>query len=80
MKKIKRVFVQKTYGPQLYKWSPETNIVRTKNQTTSVKKPYYCNATTNSQGQDWISTYSYNIVVLGGQQQRIAYVECDYVL
>jgi hypothetical protein len=43
-------------------------------------KKYYCTATPYSQGEDWISTYSYNIgVTPEGVQQRIAYVACDYV-
>ena len=72
----KKVFTQKTYGAQIYKWSPSSSdrkVVRT-------SKPFYCNATGGSQGQDWISTYSYNIVITpNGEQQKLAYVECDYV-
>jgi hypothetical protein len=74
----KKVFVQKTYGAQLYKWSPDTTVVKTSNNTLN-KRPYYCTATPNSQGQDWITTFAYNIVVLNGEQQKIAYVECNYV-
>jgi hypothetical protein len=78
----KKVFVQKTYSAQLYKWSPDTTIVKKNKDNNNGKsngKPYYCTATPNSQGEDWITTYCYNIVVLNGQQQRIAYVACDYV-
>lgn len=72
----KPVFTQKTYGAQLYKWSPESNDKKIVKNV----KPYYCSATPNSQGQDWMSTYSYNLFVTpAGEQQKLAYVECDYV-
>ena len=74
----KKVFTLKTYGANLYKWSPLPADKEKKNKTNV--KPFYCNAIAYSQGQDWITTYSYNLVVVNGEQQRIAYVECDYVL
>ena len=73
----KPVFTVKTYGAQLYKWSPESN---NKKAVIKTQKPFYCNATPNSQGQDWITTYSYNLAVApNGQQEHLAYVACDYV-
>jgi hypothetical protein len=73
----KQQFTIKTYGAQLYKWSPTPSD---KKIIAKSQKPFYCNATPNSQGQDWISTYSYNIFVTpNGQQERLAYVECGYV-
>lgn len=74
----KKVFILKTYGVELYKWPPiETNV--RKNQNFQ-KKPYYCNATAGSQGQDWITNYVYTLSVSPiGKQERLAYVECDYV-
>lgn len=73
----KKVFTQKTYGAQLYKWSP---IPSDKATLKNGQRPYYCSATPGSQGQDWVTTYSYNLQVSpSGQQERIAYVECDYV-
>lgn len=76
MANIKRVFTEKTYGAQLYKWSPSTSDKK----VVKTSKPFYCNASSGSQGQDWVSTYSYNIVVTAnGEQQKLAYVECDYV-
>ena len=77
----KPVFTQKTYGAQLYKWSPDTNINKNSAVASQGKggKPFYCNATAGSQGQDWITTYAYSILVTpNGTQERSAYVECDY--
>jgi hypothetical protein len=72
----KKVFTLKTFGAKLYTWSPSEDIG---SQIKRAKKPYYCDASPNSQGQDWVTTYVYNIAVVNGEQQRIAYVECDYV-
>ena len=76
----KKVFIRKTSGNQLYKWSPLCNQV-TKNSTNSMigVKPYFCSAISGSLGQDWITTFVYNIAVENGQIQHLAYVECDYV-
>lgn len=73
----KKVFTQKTYGAQLYKWSPPSNDIAKSNNNS--KKPYFCNATPFSQGQDWITTYAYDLIVVNSQQEKIAYVECGYV-
>jgi len=75
----KKTFILKTYTPQMYKWSPISSNVN-KNKHTNNTKPFFCNATPNSQGQDWITTYVYNIVVNNDKQEHSAYVECDYVI
>lgn len=72
-----KIFTLKTYGAQLYKWSPIP--ADTKRSQNNGNKPFYCNATTGSQGEDWIVGYVYDLVVVNGQQHRYAYVECDYV-
>lgn len=72
----KKVFTNKTYGAQLYKWSP---LPSNKPKMGGKEKPFYCTAVAGSQGQDWITTYSYNLIVVDSQQQHSAYVECDYV-
>ena len=79
----KKVFVGKGYLPQLYKWAPIPQTF-TPSRINAGKgggnvKPYFCNAKAGSQGQDWITTYVYNIAVIDFQQQHLAYVECDYV-
>ena len=77
-KPIKKIFVLKTYGSSLYKWSPiPTNIVKKK--VSEKVRPFFCNATPGSDGQDWNTTYVYNIRTVKYRQQRSAYVECDYV-
>lgn len=72
----KKVFASKPLGGYVYTWSP---IPTNKAQLDKGKKPYYCNAIPGSQGQDWVTTYSYDLVIENSIQQRIAYVECDYV-
>jgi hypothetical protein len=70
-------FALKTYGNYLYTWTPEAPTYN-KGKNTGDKKSY-CDALPDSQGQDWICTYVYDISVFNGEQQRLAYVECDYV-
>ncbi len=72
----KPVFTNKTYGAQLYKWSP---LPSDKPRANTNKRPFYCTAIPGSQGQDWITTYSYDLIVVNSQQEHSAYVECDYV-
>jgi len=76
----KQVFTSKTYGAQLYKWSPLPNDrANTKANTINNKRPFYCSAIPGSQGQDWVTTYCYDLIVVNAQQEHSAYVECDYV-
>jgi hypothetical protein len=72
-------YTLKTFGSKLYTWSP-VPISKPKATTNGGNQtPYYCNALPYSQGQDWVTTYCYNLVVVMGIQERLAYVECDYV-
>lgn len=70
----KKTFTLKTYGAKLYTWSP----VNGDKPINNGQRPFYCDAGAGSQGQDWITSYSYNILVINGQQQHLAYVVCDY--
>lgn len=80
-KSCNKIFTLKTYGADLQKWSPDCVVYNKKqpNGTGTNKRPYYCNAFAGSQGQDWVTTYTYNMVVVNYQQERQAYVACDYV-
>lgn len=73
----KKTFTLKTYGAKLYEWSPVP--VYKSNTGKNNQRPFYCTATAGSQGQDWITTYSYDIVVIDGRVEHSAYVACDYV-
>lgn len=73
----KKVFTRKPYTGFLYKWAPETDVKRAAKNPNTQK--YFCTATPGSQGEDWICNYVYNLVIVNGQQVRLAYVECDYV-
>lgn len=75
----KKIFVRKPYDKFLYKWSPDTEITKkTDVKLDKLKTPFYCNAVTSSQGEDWVVTYVYDSV-FDGVYHRWAYVECDYV-
>ena len=74
----KNVFVRKTGGFDVYSWSPEPNNIKRKTQ--GEKPIYYCTATPNSQGFDFITTYSYNVIIVDDMVKKLAYVACDYVL
>lgn len=75
----KKVFVAKGYLAQLYKWAPIPQTFTPAPKSGNNIKPSFCNAKAGSQGQDWITTYVYNIAVVNYEQQHLAYVECDYV-
>lgn len=77
----KKVFIRKNgtqKGGRLYKWSPGA---QDKKATKGVvDKQYFCTTPIGSQGNDFISTYSYVLVIVGGGIiNRTAYVQCDYV-
>ena len=78
-KTCNRVFVSKSYEAALYKWSPPCNQILKKSIPEPVAKPYFCTATAGSQGEDWITTYVYNLNYANNKQEHLAYVECDYV-
>jgi hypothetical protein len=81
----KKCFSRKTnFGrnpTQLYTWCVDTNLAQVPGAGVDrggAPKPF-CNATKGSQGFDNITGYVYELVVVSGVQQKLAYVECDYV-
>jgi hypothetical protein len=81
----KRCFSRKTnYGKgqsQPYTWCVDTNLAQVPGSGVKkggIPKPF-CNAKKGSQGIDNIIGYVYNLIVVNGIQQKLAYVECDYV-
>lgn len=76
-----RVFVMKQYTSDLFRWVPPCNQKKIKISGNASRQALYgCTAFAGTNGQDWNTTYVYNVVVLDYQQQRIAYVACDYVM
>ena len=75
----KKVFVRKSgaNGAGLYKWSPDESVK--KNVRSSSVSNYFCSTPLGSQGNDFINTYSYVIVVVGSDLTRSGYFQCDYV-
>ena len=76
MAQDRKIFLQKSVGGLLYKWSPIPNDLSKKPDTGRL---FYCDAVAGSQGQDWITKYVYNLEVVNSQQAHFAYVECDYI-
>ena len=77
-----KVFVRKNgfqKGGRLYKWSPDTSSKKASKSQARVNSNYFCTAALGTQGNDYKVTYTYIIVVVNGQAQRHAYVQCDYV-
>lgn len=66
---------------QLYVWCPEDSIDKqsSSNLGKNIGPTVFCNAKKGSQGIDNITGYVYNLVVVNGILQHLAYVECDYV-
>jgi hypothetical protein len=76
--------ISKPLGYNIYKWCPQPTNYDKKQFGVNNDKPKtntqnYCNATSGSQGFDFITTYSYNIVMYNGNINKLAYVACDYV-
>lgn len=73
---MKKEFTLKTYGAKLYKWSPQPNNKQAKKRQS---RPYFCTAIAGSNGEDWITTYCTDAIIINGVLQKYGYVECDYV-
>jgi hypothetical protein len=82
MKKLGK-YSLKTYTSDIYSWNPNVacyNKGNKKYKKIDVPTPsYYCTAIPFSQGEDWTTTYVYDLSIINGIEHRIAYVECDYV-
>jgi hypothetical protein len=74
-------YTVKTYQNYIYSWCPQPNNYGQSSAANNLtnQTPFYCSAIPYSQGQDWVTTYAYNINVIDGQVERSAYVACDYV-
>jgi hypothetical protein len=76
-----KVFIGSKRGERptrLYKWSPDTSVKKKPKASTTGKK-YFCVTPNGSQGNDFISNYSYVVVLIDGETHRQAYVQCGYV-
>lgn len=74
----KLVFFRKPTSDILYTWSPDTSINKPVRKGNG-RNAYFCTATPGSNGEDWISGYIYNLIVVDGKQKKLAYVECNYI-
>lgn len=77
--KGRKVFVRKNgnqKGGVLYKWAPFHNDEK---RRLEVEDVFFCTTPLGTQGNDFISKYSYVTILEGGNVKRSAYVQCDYV-
>ena len=66
---------------QPYVWCVDTSIDKQSGANLAkggIPKPF-CNAKKGSQGYDNITGYVYQLLVVNGVTEHLAYVECDYV-
>ncbi len=76
----RHVYVNKQYTPDLYTWTPPCFEKKKKiSSNTRQNGGNGCTAIAGTQGQDWVTTYVYDILIIDYQQQRLAYMACDYV-
>jgi len=78
----KKTFPRKTIGlraTSIYVWSPDTDLTPAKRTTAVNAQNVGCNAKKGSQGYDNVTKYVYELLFVDGTQQKLAYVECDYV-
>ena len=75
-----KVFVRKSgaNGANLYKWSPDNSNRKAKKGKQ--QPSYFCSTPIGTQGNDFKVTYTYNVVIVGAEVERHAYVQCDYVV
>lgn len=75
-----KVFARKPYSGRLYKWGVMNEDKKAKKESGQGKVvKISCNATANSQGEDFITGYVFERVVINSVVHQYAYVECDYV-
>lgn len=76
-------FIRNTnYGyrqTNLYLWCPDTDITAKGGIGKSGNIGPSCTATKGSQGYDNLTGYVYELIVVNGIKQDLAYVECNYV-
>lgn len=66
---------------QPYVWCPDMSMDKQSGINIGkggTIKPF-CNATKYSQGYDNITGYMYELIVVNGMVEHLAYVECNYV-
>lgn len=74
----KPIFGRKPIAGNVYKWQPSDNTF-IKPAGVNLTSQTGCNATPYSHGDDFITTYVYDIYSLNGIMHHEAYVECGYV-
>ena len=77
--KDRKVFTRKPYDKHLYKWTPQTTDKKSVKNKQVRRNGVFCDAKPYTNGEDWVTTYVYELINDNGVQRRYAYVECNYV-
>jgi hypothetical protein len=78
LNKKERIFGRTPYGRTVYSWQPDTSINKNTRNSGRINLEG-CTAIPYSQGEDYVTTYMYQIEIVNGLARRFAYVACDYV-
>lgn len=79
-KKVNKDFyLNKNAGSTVFRWKPLPNQVSKKTEVNSTQSNVVCTAVAGSQGEDFITTYVYDLAIVDEKIAKLAYVECNYV-
>lgn len=73
----KNRYVRKSYG-ELYSWCADKTIKKSNKSPVNIFT-LGCTAVAGGRGEDWNTSYVYDVNLVDGITHKIAYVECDYV-
>ena len=73
----KDFYLNKNSGSTVYRWKPLPNQVAKKTDVNRIQRDLYCDAVAGSQGEDFITTYVYNLAIVDDRIAKFAYVECN---
>jgi hypothetical protein len=77
--KSKKIFGRNPTRGYVYQWQPQDDKTKLGKDVGKLKGNVGCDATPYSQGDDYITTYTYNVYLVGSVVHKLAYVACDYV-
>ena len=75
----KKIFTRKPGVGNIYRWSPDPDIVKRKLKPKKGKALLFCTATPFNTGQDFIVKYVFDLIIVDSKATKESYVECGYV-
>lgn len=76
--KSRKIFGRPNARGYVYQWQPTDDLTK-RGGTGKLLDKVGCDAKAYSQGDDNITTYTYNVYLVGTVTHHLAYVACDYV-